>query len=369
MRGGRLFHFLKPAISGAGSSGDHADLTNVTSDQHHAQSHDLASHSSKAHAALTGVGADDHHVAFVTADHDALANPHHSSANDHAAAHTLASHSTKAHSELSGVGADDHHSRAHQIFEPLDHTDSFRSSGVLAETAPRWVSTGNAHTITTATLDLALIYIPAGTVMSNITFQSSTTALSAGLNQWFSLYTLARGLLAVTGDDTTTAWSSSNVKKTLFVARTVTDVVTNGTTTITSATAAFTAADVGKPIFVIGAGVAGAPLGTSLVPVTIASVTNATTAVLSVAATDSASGHTAYIGTPYTVVTAGLYYVGCTVNATVPSLNSIAVNASIAGEVPIMSGTSTATHTTPATAPGTAAAITATANMPRAYIT
>ena len=37
-----------------------------------------------AHSAHSGIGAADHHAAFVQADHDALANPHHSNANDHA---------------------------------------------------------------------------------------------------------------------------------------------------------------------------------------------------------------------------------------------------------------------------------------------
>jgi len=32
-------------ISGSGFSGSHSDLTNVTSDQHHAESHTIASHS------------------------------------------------------------------------------------------------------------------------------------------------------------------------------------------------------------------------------------------------------------------------------------------------------------------------------------
>ena len=39
----------------------HEDLTDVTSDQHHPQSHTHASH--------TGIGAGDHHAAFVQADH------------------------------------------------------------------------------------------------------------------------------------------------------------------------------------------------------------------------------------------------------------------------------------------------------------
>lgn len=51
--------------------------------------------------------------------------------------------------------------------------------------------------------------------------------------------------------------------------------ITSGTVTLTSATAAFTSADVGQSVRVAGAGAAGATLST-----TIASVTNATTAVL-----------------------------------------------------------------------------------------
>lgn len=62
--------------------------------------------------------------------------------------------------------------------------------------------------------------------------------------------------------------------------RTVADGVLNSTTTVTSATAAFVAGDVGK--LVVGTGI---PAGT-----TIASRTNATTIVLSQAATGTASG-------------------------------------------------------------------------------
>lgn len=40
----------------------HAHLSGVTADQHHAQSHTLASHSTKAHAELTNVTSDQHHA-------------------------------------------------------------------------------------------------------------------------------------------------------------------------------------------------------------------------------------------------------------------------------------------------------------------
>jgi hypothetical protein len=68
--------------------------------------------------------------------------------------------------------------------------------------------------------------------------------------------------------------------------RTVTDGVLNSTTTVTSATAAFTASDVGRPVSGVGI-----PAGA-----TIATVTNATTVQLSVAASATASGVTLTFG-------------------------------------------------------------------------
>jgi hypothetical protein len=73
--------------------------------------------------------------------------------------------------------------------------------------------------------------------------------------------------------------------------RFVTDGVTNSSTTVTSATAAFTSADVGS--FVTGAG--------SPANATIASVTTATTVVLSAAAIATATGVTLTITTNYAV--------------------------------------------------------------------
>jgi Phage tail tube protein len=87
-------------------------------------------------------------------------------------------------------------------------------------------------------------------------------------------------LMGILGDVTTSA------------SRTVSDGVTNATTTVTSATANFTASDVGKNIS--GGTI---PAGTF-----IASRTNSTTVILSAAATGSASGVTLTIGAPQTHV-------------------------------------------------------------------
>lgn len=65
----------------------HGDLGSVSANQHHAQAHSLASHSSKAHNELTGIGANDHH---------AQAHSH-------------------AHSSITGVSADQHHAQVHAM--------------------------------------------------------------------------------------------------------------------------------------------------------------------------------------------------------------------------------------------------------------
>jgi formylglycine-generating enzyme required for sulfatase activity len=107
--------------------------------------------------------------------------------------------------------------------------------------------------------------IQPGTTISAVNSATSVTmskpATATGSNIWVSIY----------GDGN----------------RTVMDVTTtNGSTTISSSTAYFTAADVGKPI--VGAAIAA---GT-----TVAAVTNSTTATLSAAATADAGNLTVTIG-------------------------------------------------------------------------
>jgi len=98
----------------------HSDLGGVSADQHHPQSHSLASHSSKAHSELTGVTSDQHH----------------------AQSHTLASHSTKPHSALTDVTENQHHTRNHNILS-ADHPDSLPASVVrgdimIGNATPKW---------------------------------------------------------------------------------------------------------------------------------------------------------------------------------------------------------------------------------------
>lgn len=97
-------------------------------------------------------------------------------------------------------------------------------------------------------------------VLNPAPVQFPDTTATAGLNMWSG----------------TGAPSATTVPN----GRTVTDMVTNGTTTVTSATAAFVAADVGRPV--TGTGI---PANT-----TIASRTNSTTVVLSAAAGTGTGG-------------------------------------------------------------------------------
>lgn len=84
----------------------HANLTGVTADQHHAQSHTHASH--------TGIGTDDHH-----AEVHAIGGADHSG--------------TLAHTALSSVTADQHHAQSHVLATGTalgaDHTISGANAG------------------------------------------------------------------------------------------------------------------------------------------------------------------------------------------------------------------------------------------------
>ncbi|MBA7624936.1 hypothetical protein ES703_32356 [subsurface metagenome] len=102
----------------------HSHLSGVTSDQHHAQAHTLASHSTKAHAELTNVTSDQHHPQ----------------------AHTLASHSTKAHTELTNVTANQHHNESHTAASHSDIT----ATGAEINTVADGATAKNAHTHTHA---------------------------------------------------------------------------------------------------------------------------------------------------------------------------------------------------------------------------
>lgn len=70
----------------------------------------------------------------------------------------------------------------------------------------------NSAALSTGRLTVVRILLPKGLSITTITFWSMTTALSVGVNQWFALFDLNKGKLAVTADDTSTAWAANSSK-------------------------------------------------------------------------------------------------------------------------------------------------------------
>lgn len=163
------------------------------------------------------------------------------------------------------------------------------SSGGNAARCLSGTTTGNNDTWGTSFTPAAGILTPwwRGRVASAA---GTTTEMTVGLwdNTSSAFVALASTTYRPSQMGTSYGWKMTSY-------RTVSDAVTNGTTTLTSATAFFTSSDVGKDL-------AGDRI---LAGATIASVTNSTTIVMSAAATGSGSGGALKIGTPYIAAPAG----------------------------------------------------------------
>lgn len=67
-------------------------------------------------------------------------------------------------------------------------------------------------TLTSQRLKLYATYLVKGQVVTSISFISGTTGMTTGVNQWFALYDASRNRLALTADDTSTAWAGGTTK-------------------------------------------------------------------------------------------------------------------------------------------------------------
>lgn len=86
-------------------------------------------------------------------------------------------------------------------------------TGTLAETMPRELCPEVNTTVgASGTLFLQAIYLKAGTLVSNITISSATTAANTPTNYFFALYDGSRNLRAQSANQTTTAWAANTVK-------------------------------------------------------------------------------------------------------------------------------------------------------------
>jgi hypothetical protein len=122
-----------------------------------------------------------------------------------------------------------------------------------------------------------------------------------------------------------------------YFTRTVTDAVTNSTTTLTSATAAFTSKDIGKQIVLSGGG---------SLTTTIESVTNATTIIMTAPASWSSSGNTAQINAMVATTNPRSVSDGVTNNTTTFVSATAAFTTADVGKQIVLSGGTVATNLT-----------------------
>ena len=110
---------------------------------------------------------------------------------------------------------------ANNVWSPLaasttEQTSAFvpevMPTGAIAQTLPRWTNVGNLASLASGTLVLSMVRLQAGQTVNSITWVSRSTALVGGNNQWFGLFNSNRQCLAVTNDDTSTAWGVNTAK-------------------------------------------------------------------------------------------------------------------------------------------------------------
>jgi hypothetical protein len=98
-------------------------------------------------------------------------------------------------------------------YSALSPLDNWGITGSKAETMDRvYCPEVNTTIATTGQIYLQAIWLQIGTIVSNITFSSATTAAGTPTHYCFALYDSSRNLLATTADQTTTAWAANTVK-------------------------------------------------------------------------------------------------------------------------------------------------------------
>lgn len=93
-----------------------------------------------------------------------------------------------------------------------------RRTGAIVETYPRHLIGGSALTLTSQTQFLTAISINEPITVTNITFMSSSTALSGQSNWWFALYDSSLNLVEQTADQANGGSWGANSEKTLALA-------------------------------------------------------------------------------------------------------------------------------------------------------
>jgi len=109
---------------------------------------------------------------------------------------------------------------------------SLVSTGTLGESIPRYGQMNSAVSLSSGTLLMTALYLPAGVTVGHLATASGGATFSGPTHWWFALYDNNLVQLATTADQTNTAWAS-NTYKTLAVATIASGASATFTTTYT----------------------------------------------------------------------------------------------------------------------------------------
>jgi hypothetical protein len=103
---------------------------------------------------------------------------------------------------------------ANALGSRMSQMDSpFKPATALQETMPRnAATTGNLAALSTGRATFVGMYLPAGRVVTSITFVSGSTALSGNTNWWFTLASSNGTRLGLTADQTVAGWGGNTAK-------------------------------------------------------------------------------------------------------------------------------------------------------------
>ena len=90
-------------------------------------------------------------------------------------------------------------------------TAPYGISGCKAESVPRTLAGVNIAAVTSGTMVMQAIWLPAGMVINNLIAHSGTTASATQTNRWMALYDNNRALLRQSTDQTTTALAANTL--------------------------------------------------------------------------------------------------------------------------------------------------------------
>lgn len=90
-------------------------------------------------------------------------------------------------------------------------TAPYGITGTKAESIPRPLAGVNIAAVTSGTMVMQAIWLPAGTVINNLITHSGTTASATQTNRWMALYDQNRNLLAQSTNATTTVLAANTL--------------------------------------------------------------------------------------------------------------------------------------------------------------